>query len=1031
MSHLKRHPIKAKGPIKCQILEWQDEDVEYTYSIKLFGVTEKGYSICITVPDYKPYFYIKVPKNWGVSKKKKFIDSLKDKMGWKVNIVEDECKILEKKDFFGFTNGEKQRFIKLVFNNLSSFYTVRKELNNKFEMEGKKLLLQQYESNLDPILRFCHDKNIQTAGWIEIDKYMNNDIANTQIDIEASMKSIKFIDKKDISKIRQASFDIECYSHDGSFPNPKIKENVLYQIATTFKTYGESDCFYKNILTLKDCPEITDANGIPTEVKCFDNEADLLMAWKELLVEYDPDILYQYNGDRFDGKYIGERVILNDIEEEFYNGLGKFKETEDDNWASKKRWGKIKQDRFSSGAYGTTDYDRLVIPGRINFDVLIFINREYKLESYKLDDVAERYLKQKKNPVTPQQIFNYYADGSPDKIKTIAEYCLQDTILPQKLVDKLDILPIQIEMAKVTYVPIRYLIERGQQIKVFSQIARRTKEKGYLIPVLKEKECGVKYTNDKGKIVICREKAKYGYEIKGEDGGEIVEERCEKHKEEGMSCIPKFKGATVLEPLKGAYFEPITTLDFASLYPSIIRAEDMCYTSFVNDPKYDELEGVKYNTIEWDEEQDDGTIRHNCYKFAEDCDTILPPLLTDLYKERKAVKKLMNTETDPFKKSVYNAQQLAIKVSMNSVYGFLAANMLKCKPIAASVTAKGRQMIDNTKEYVESNYPGAVCVYGDTDSVFVKFKTPSGDKYKELYMNLKDKKVLDPEEDKKLKELKDKSMEESFELGKRASEEVTNALFKKPNLLEFEKVYNPLLLFGKKMYIAALHETSPYKPDYIDKKGVALKRRDNCHLLKDTYNHVVNLVMEKGERGLDESFVYLDNVIDDIINNRIPFEKLVITKTYKTGYKTENIPHKILAEKMYDRDPGSAPRINERVAFMFVQHPNKKAKLYEKVEDPEYAKKHDLKPDMLYYLENQLKNPLIQFYSDLVGPAFINNYFKEKIRMIQNKSPKQKKCEAIYKSGVKKGTQCSQDAIYGKRFCGRHSKQETSMWFEI
>lgn len=318
----------------------------------------------------------------------------------------------------------------------------------------------------------------------------------------------------------------------------------------------------------------------------------------------------------------------------------------------------------------------------------------------------------------------------------------------------------------------------------------------------------------------------------------------------------------------------------------------------------------------------------------------------------------------------------------------------------------------------------------NTDSVFVTFNTPGNVKYKEIQMDLKNNRILDKDQEELLESARRLAMDEAFEMGKRASKEVTEALFKKPNLLEFEKVYNPLLLFGKKMYIAALHESDPYKYDLIDKKGVALKRRDNAPILKRLYNHVVDLVMDKAERGLEESFEYLDLEITKLTNNEIDFDELVISKTLKSGYKTQNIPHKILAEKMFERDPGSAPKMNERVPYIFVEHPNKRAKLYEKVEDPVYARINNLRPDILYYIDNQLKNPLSQFYGCLIGEEEIKKYFQRKIQYATEKNLQGPKCEAIYKSGEKKGMVCGESVKFvgntPSHACGRHQK-----WFKI
>jgi DNA polymerase delta subunit 1 len=132
-----------------------------------------------------------------------------------------------------------------------------------------------------------------------------------------------------------------------------------------------------------------------------------------------------------------------------------------------------------------------------------------------------------------------------------------------------------------------------------------------------------------------------------------------------------------------------------------------------------------------------------------------------------------------FMKEVYNGKQLAYKISMNSVYGFTGAGkgILPCVPIASTTTFKGRMMIEETKNYVEKNFPGAKVRYGDTDSVMVEF-------------DVGDRKGVE-------------AVEYSWEVGERAAEECS-ALFKKPNNLELEKVYWPYFLYSKKRYAAKL-----------------------------------------------------------------------------------------------------------------------------------------------------------------------------------------------------------------------------------
>ena len=131
-------------------------------------------------------------------------------------------------------------------------------------------------------------------------------------------------------------------------------------------------------------------------------------------------------------------------------------------------------------------------------------------------------------------------------------------------------------------------------------------------------------------------------------------------------------------------------------------------------------------------------------------------------------------------KEVYNGKQLAYKVSMNSVYGFTGAGkgILPCVPIASTTTCRGRGMIEETKTYVEENFPGAKVRYGDTDSVMVEF-------------DVGDRKGVE-------------AIEYSWEIGERAAEECS-ALFKKPNNLELEKVYWPYFLYSKKRYLSLIH----------------------------------------------------------------------------------------------------------------------------------------------------------------------------------------------------------------------------------
>ncbi|NDC90022.1 MAG: hypothetical protein EB075_14705, partial [Bacteroidetes bacterium] len=371
---------------------------------------------------------------------------------------------------------------------------------------------------------------------------------------------------------------------------------------------------------------------------------------------------------------------------------------------------------------------------------------------------------------------------------------------------------------------------------------------------------------------------------------------------------------------------------FASLYPTIMRAHNLCYNTIVLDPQYKNLPGVEYETITWDTSD-----RHNEYTFAQTTQGILPKLLEQLAKSRKQAKKDMANAKDPFMKEVYNGKQLAFKVSMNSIYGFCSAFMLPCQPISACVTTIGRNMIEHTKNLVEEWYPGSEVVYGDTDSVMVNFNT----------------KALE-------QELGKTPLEISFMLGNEAADRITKT-FKQPIELEMEKCYSPYLLFSKKRY-AGLMYTKPEAPDYIDAKGIQLVRRDNAPFVKDISKTVLHNIMY--HRDVLGSVDLVQEKAKDLLEGKIPVDQLVVSKSMRKDYANDKQPHLAVANKIEERNPGSGPKCGERVPYLIMYTGNTKHLLYERAEDPTYVIQNGLedKVDRLYYLEHGLVSPLESFF---------------------------------------------------------------------
>jgi DNA polymerase delta subunit 1 len=543
---------------------------------------------------------------------------------------------------------------------------------------------------------------------------------------------------------------------------------------------------------------------------------------------------------------------------------------------------------LASNALGSNDMKMVPMLGRYVFDMFQDIKREHKLESYSLNNVSKEFLKDQKIDMPIKEMFAHFREGDPERLGEVADYCIKDTELPHRISEKLCLIQNLIEMAKATWVPLSYLSERGQQIKVFSQLARKARELGFMIPTLYSKATGDE----------------------------------------------KYQGATVLDAQTGAYYGPITALDFASLYPSIMRAHNLCYSSLVIDPRFGNVPGVTYE-------------QYGPYRFAQGVPSLLPAILNELAAFRKKAKKLMAQSEGTPMEAVYNGQQLAYKISMNSIYGFTGAakGMLPCVAIASTVTMRGRQMIEETKNYVEEHFPGAKVRYGDTDSVMVEFDV-QGRKGQE-------------------------AIDYSWELGEQASEQCSK-LFKAPNDLELEKVYCPYFLYSKKRYAAKMYEKKGDAVVFkkIDVKGLQVVRRDTCMYVRGVLKQLLNLVLNSEDPR--PAIEYARTSAKTLLKGKVDPKELTMSKQLGADYKTR-VPHVEVRDKIRKRAPGSEPQNGDRVAFLITKVPGL---LCDKAEDPSWVTDNKIPLDYVYYFEHQLVKPVCDLLEPLVGANPFQTIFK-------------------------------------------------------
>ena len=798
---------------------------------------------------------------------------------------------------------------------------------------------------------------------------------------------------------------------------PPLKGDRCIQIGCCFLKQGDKNAYRKILLLLGGCSNFDKNVEIIYYSDNDSGEKQMLLEFSKILIEEDPEIITGYNTFGFDWPYLFDRASELGILDKF-SQLSRLVDRECKMVESNSKRAK--------GKY-------VDIPGRVNLDLLKTIQGDHNLVSYKLDNVASTFIRGNvkkyevfeelgktiihtdntiglqignyiqlvlekgydedklengkkfeiidlsekeltisgkiqiegdikchwslgKDDVTPEEIFAAQR-GSDDDRARVGKYCIMDVVLCLELMNKLRIVTNNVGMSNVCTTPLSWIFRRGQGIKILSLVSKECRDKGYLLPTLFP-------------------------DTYGDDS---------------------YEGAIVLTPYPGIYLddEPVSVLDYASLYPNSMRANNLSHETLVKDEKWlgDKgkvlLKSLGYNCVD---------ITYDNYKGAKDkkvktgiCHVrfvqpknnkfgIIPSILKNLLTARKlnrtrivhkkytlqdntTVEGLEDFKDDDtikvkedngniveieksniisvvdrysdFDKEVFDALQLAYKITANSLYGQIGArtSSVYWKEIAAATTATGREQLYIAKNFIENEYEGSKIVYGDTDSVFVRFNMVDANGNK-----LKGKEAL----------------KESIRLGVDAGKRISKIL-KSPQDLEYEKTFSPFILISKKRYLGYKYEFDVNKHK-LTSMGIVLKRRDNATILKIIYGGVIDIIMK--EMKIVPAIDFLQKSLRNLISGKIGLDKLVITKTLNDGYKNpEMIAHKVLADRMGERDPGNKPQLFDRIEYVYKQTKGNVKLQGDRIENPKYMLENNIKPDYEFYVTNQIMKPVSQIFA--------------------------------------------------------------------
>lgn len=755
------------------------------------------------------------------------------------------------------------------------------------------------------------------------------------------------------------SWDIECYSDNHkAMPVPWIGRHVVYVITAVYQWYGVPSSRIRRAFVLGKCGDS------PEIIECK-SEMELIDSFTQFIEAVNPDILLGYNVYGFDIRYLDARLQRNN---RGWANMGRLRENIT----------VTKFTEWNSSAYGKNQLYSIEAPGRMCEDMMKIIERDYKFSDYKLETVSNALLGKGKNDVSPQEMFRIYEmyirrdEGCEAELRRVVEYGIQDAILPLELFEKINGWPFFIESANVMCVNPSELFTRGQQTRLINQFYDKCFHMGFVID------------NRKTNVITA-------------------------------------EGAYVVPPIKGMH-ENVMTLDFASLYPSIMIAHNIGHDTLVLD---ETIPDEECHVFEWTDEEsgnfekdnefnpedavdpnaeeqvqgnseykirrtDRGTWRFRFIREDTGHRSIMATMLVDLLAARKAVRVQQKKvkETDPTYWDILEQRQKAIKVSCNSVYGMTLAQMTGKLPLAEGgicVTYRGRQLNMEMQRLAKEQY-GAVTVYGDTDSVMIKtpytgLMTEAAKRFGGRKPTEREISVLAAERgiDDYSPKIAERFLEHygghtreyevCSEMGDHIARDISSHL-PRPISLEFENVFVVALFLMKKRYACIVldRENMVVKahPQKMYTKGVMLARRDNCAWARDTFRDTLfNILM--GKSRVETSLIIHEHV-HRLLTWRVPMTDLEVIQKLGFDYKADTFPLKLFSEHL--ADIGKPARPNDRLAFIIATAPNSLAgpdpklghyyRLTETLKEEISDGRNSV--DYIYYL-GRLENDLNQIFS--------------------------------------------------------------------
>ncbi|KAH6620074.1 DNA polymeras-like protein zeta catalytic subunit [Boeremia exigua] len=660
------------------------------------------------------------------------------------------------------------------------------------------------------------------------------------------------------------------------------------------------------------------------EVEYEEDELDLINRIVDIVRQFDPDILTGYEVHNSSWGYLIERARMK-FEYNLCDEISRMKSQ------SHGRFGK------EADRWGFTHTSTIRVTGRHMINIWRAMRGELNLLQYTMENVVFHLLHKRIPHYTHSDLTSWYLSIRPRDLSKVLNHFLSRIQLNLDILRANEIVPRTSEQARLLGVDFFSVISRGSQFKVESTMFRIAKPENYVLISPSRKQVG---------------------------------------QQNALECLP-----LVMEPQSAFYTSPLLVLDFQSLYPSVMIAYNLCYSTclgritswrgrnkmgfmdFKREPQL--LELVK----------DHINIAPNgmMYVKPEMRKSLLAKMLGEILETRVMVKSGMKQDKDDKTlQQLLNNRQLALKLLANVTYGYTSASFsgrMPCSEIADSIVQTGRETLEKAIALIHATDKwGAEVVYGDTDSLFIY--------------------------------LKGRTRDQAFTIGEEIAKAITDAN-PRPIKLKFEKVYHPCVLIAKKRYVGFKYEHRDQTEPEFDAKGIETVRRDGTPAEQKIEERALKILFRTADLSQVKS--YFQEQCSKIMQGRISIQDFLFAKEVKLGtYSARGPPPPgaLIATKRMLADPRTEPQYGERVPYVVITGAPG-ARLVDRCVAPEMLLANDhLELDAEYYISKNLIPPLERIFN-LVG-ANVRQWYDEmpKIQRIRNVSmPQPGKPHAAIKGG--------------------------------